>query len=51
MHTAQGIGDAAERDDTLVKFYRYWRKRDAAGAQAWLQSNGTPEVRQRVAHR
>jgi hypothetical protein len=51
MRTAQGIADPAERNDTLVKFYRYWRKRDAIGAAAWLQTSGTPEIRQRVVRR
>lgn len=51
MQTAQGISDPDERDDTLVKYYRYWRKRDAKAAIAWLQSSGTPEVRERLAMR
>jgi hypothetical protein len=52
MQTVQAhLGRCAARFRETVRFYRYWRKRDAAAAQAWLQSSGTPEIRQRVARR
>ena len=51
MRTISDIQDPALRDDSLVKFFRYWRKQDTVAAKTWLESAAAPQIRERVARR
>jgi hypothetical protein len=39
MQMALGIGDTAQRADSIVKFFREWNRTDHAAAGAWLNNN------------
>ena len=39
MALALGMSSEVARDDTLVRYFRDWRKSDDVAAQDWLQSN------------